>query len=215
MAEAATRLVTVEEFLERTDLEEGRYELIDGMPVIMAPTTLPRGALANEIGRLIGNALVRRPECATFQQAGIRSLLRRSNFYVADLAVSRGDDANSGRELESPILVVEILSPTTERRDRRLKLLDYRAIPSVLEILFADARQMYCEVHRRGPHQMRHTFACQWLERGGSLAALQQILGHASIETTQRYARISDDVVMREAERLNGKAVAKVVATQT
>jgi integrase/recombinase XerD len=51
-------------------------------------------------------------------------------------------------------------------------------------------------------HQMRHTFACQWLERGGSLAALQQILGHASIETTQRYARLTDEVVMREAERL-------------
>jgi integrase len=51
-------------------------------------------------------------------------------------------------------------------------------------------------------HQMRHTFACQWLERGGSLAALQQILGHASIETTQRYARLTDEVVMREAERI-------------
>lgn len=51
-------------------------------------------------------------------------------------------------------------------------------------------------------HQMRHTFACQWLERGGSLAALQQILGHASIETTQRYARLSDESVMREAARI-------------
>lgn len=51
-------------------------------------------------------------------------------------------------------------------------------------------------------HQMRHTFACQWLERGGSLAALQQILGHASIVTTQRYARLTDEIVMAERLRM-------------
>jgi site-specific recombinase XerC len=56
---------------------------------------------------------------------------------------------------------------------------------------------------------MRHTFACQWLERSGGLAALQQILGHASIVTTQRYARLSDEVVMREVERLGAAVAAK------
>jgi len=58
-------------------------------------------------------------------------------------------------------------------------------------------------------HQMRHTFACQWLERGGSLAALQQVLGHASIVTTQRYAKLTDEAVMREAARIGGNGCAQ------
>lgn len=55
-------------------------------------------------------------------------------------------------------------------------------------------------------HQLRHTFGCMWLESGGSLAALQEMMGHASITTTQRYARLSDDLVMREAQRVFGAA---------
>ena len=50
-------------------------------------------------------------------------------------------------------------------------------------------------------HQFRHTMACVWLEQGGSLAALQHVLGHASIVTTQRYARLTDDSVMAEKLR--------------
>jgi site-specific recombinase XerD len=54
-------------------------------------------------------------------------------------------------------------------------------------------------------HRMRHTFACQWAERGGSLASLRQVLGHTSITTTQRYAKLGDLAVMREAESIGGE----------
>ncbi len=57
-------------------------------------------------------------------------------------------------------------------------------------------------VARFHAHQLRHTFGCRWVEAGGSLASLQQILGHASVVTTQHYARLSDESVRREAERV-------------
>ena len=63
---------------------------------------------------------------------------------------------------------------------------------------FATMAKKLAGLPRFHAHQMRHTFACQWLERGGSLAALQQILGHSTIVTTQRYARLSDEAVQAE-----------------
>jgi len=69
---------------------------------------------------------------------------------------------------------------------------------------FNKAVQRLSGVGRFHVHQLRHTFACRWLEKGGSLPALQQLLGHSSIVTTQRYGRLSDESVRREVEAVAG-----------
>jgi len=59
-------------------------------------------------------------------------------------------------------------------------------------------------------HQLRHTFACRWLERGGSLAALQELLGHSTVVTTQRYGRLAEAHVQAEAAKV-GRLVPEVI----
>jgi integrase len=64
---------------------------------------------------------------------------------------------------------------------------------------FAKFARRHSRVRTFHVHQLRHTYACRWIENGGSLPALQQVLGHASVVTTQMYARLSDENVRREA----------------
>lgn len=52
------------------------------------------------------------------------------------------------------------------------------------------------------PHRCRHTYAMEWLAAGGSLPVLQELLGHRDLSTTMRYARVSADLVSREAARV-------------
>ena len=57
-------------------------------------------------------------------------------------------------------------------------------------------------VERFRSHLCRHTFATEWRKAGGSLAALQVLLGHSRIKVTEIYGTISDDLVEREASRI-------------
>lgn len=54
-------------------------------------------------------------------------------------------------------------------------------------------------------HRCRHTFAMRFLAPGGNIAVLKELMGHASIETTMIYAKVTDALVRAEAKRVYEK----------
>ena len=78
---------------------------------------------------------------------------RADTYFEADIAATCERHEFGQQALEEPFLIVEILSPSTERHDRRVKLPVYRQIDTVQEILLIDSDGIYAELHRRAGTQ--------------------------------------------------------------
>ncbi len=136
MAEPAIKPMTLDEFLRWDDGTETRYELIGGFPMAMAPPAEARRMLPVRLVSRIDAALAGRRPCNAQIEAGVIRPDRADTYFEADIAATCEGNEVGRQAIKDPFLIVEILSPSTERHDRRIKLPVYRQIATIEEILF-------------------------------------------------------------------------------
>lgn len=149
MPDAADRQprMTLAQFLDWDDGTDARYELIQGRPVAMAPGLIGHGRLVGRAFALLESRL--RLPCAPVTEAGIRLRDDDETFLVADVAVSCFRQPANQQWIVDPVLVVEVLSPSTVRHDRGFKLDLYRTLPSVQDIVLVASDKRHVQHWRR------------------------------------------------------------------
>ncbi len=152
MAQLPTPFVSYRTFAERELASEEKHEWHDGIVVAMAGGTPRHGALTMRVGAALTAALAGRP-CQVFSSdVKIRSVATRLGTYP-DVSVVRGDlqvDDDDPNSILNPILVVEVLSDSTEAYDRGAKFANYRAIPSMRAVLLVNHRADKLELFAAG-----------------------------------------------------------------
>jgi Uma2 family endonuclease len=128
----APKTMTYAEYLAFEEASLEKHEFLNGEVFAMAGGTLEHPALAMALGAALINALRDRP-CRLFS-SDLRVRIRATGLTTyPDISVACGKaevDNEDPHALVNPVLIVEVLSDSTEAYDRGEKAAHYRHIPS-------------------------------------------------------------------------------------
>ena len=135
--------LTFPDYLARDEASDIRHEYVGGEIFAMSGGTLEHSRIAaNVIGEL-RTQLGRRP-CAVFTSDARVRVLATGLATYPDVTVVCGSiehDPESKHTITNPVVLVEVLSDTTESYDREEKLAHYRRIPSLREYVLVSQHE--------------------------------------------------------------------------
>jgi Uma2 family endonuclease len=151
--------MTVEEFVDWAMAQpEGRYELVDGEVVAMAPERVAHARLKARIWRALEDAITERGLPCEALPDGMTVKIDARTAYEPDAQVHCGERLPDQTVIvPAAVIVVEVLSPRTTSRDVGAKLADYFRVPSIRHYLIVRTDRPTVIHHRRGDGELIET----------------------------------------------------------
>ncbi|HYH66679.1 MAG TPA: Uma2 family endonuclease [Urbifossiella sp.] len=143
--------LTVAEYLAIERRAEFKSEFYDGEMFAMAGASREHNTVNENLSVRIGGQLLGGP-CRTYSR-DLRVRIERTGLYCyPDLVIVCGEPRMAEEDkdtLTNPRVVVEVLSPSTERYDRTTKFRHYKQLPSVEEYVLVAQDEAWCERYSR------------------------------------------------------------------
>jgi Uma2 family endonuclease len=139
MKDAPKPNMTVDEFLQWAEGQEDRYELYQGSVYLMSPEQSGHALTKFAVQTALAEAIRQAGAPCTMYPDGMTVRIAEDTAHEPDALVYCGPPVpRTALEIPNPIIVVEVLSPSTRRIDASAKLTGYFSLPSVHHYLIVD-----------------------------------------------------------------------------
>jgi Uma2 family endonuclease len=142
--------MTAADFLAWDAQSQQRHEFVRGEVFAMAGAEERRVTVTLNIAMAL-RAHLRGTPCRTFITDMTLRIEQADAFFYPDVMVTcSAADTADPRVKREPVLVAEVLSPSTAAYDRGPKFADYRLLPTLREYLLVDVDTRRCDLYRKG-----------------------------------------------------------------
>ena len=138
---------SVAEYLEGEEISQIKHEFVAGEIYAMAGASDKHYRIAMNLATKLDSHL-RNSDCEAFM-AEMKLKVNEDTFYYPDVFVACDKNFESAYFRQEPVLIIEVVSPSTRQTDRREKLRAYQQIPTVREYVVVEQDKIYVEIHRR------------------------------------------------------------------
>ncbi len=143
--------LTVREFLDWAGRQNGKYELVRGEIFAMGREAIQHARVKRAAADALTAAIKRAGlPCESFID-GPGVAVEDDSYYVPDVTVHCGERLPGELSMiPDPLIAIEVVSPSTERTDLSVKLIDYFSLPSLHHYLVLDLKRRIVLHHKRG-----------------------------------------------------------------